>query len=147
MLDCVQNFECQIVFRIWNITLCSEYANVLLIVYLPPGLCSCDDGYSGDDCSISLTAPPFVYTPPDPTCDTQLDKCLTVAVYGEGFANTEQLKCFIEILKVHITATESILWYHWIQHDFHVSTVMILFTSQLFIYMYVEYKISYYTNS
>ena len=68
------------------------------------GVCHCEDGYAGADCSIDITiAPTLTVMVEDVLCDVRWgnEMCNTVTIEGSGFFKSMQLSC-------HITESEVI---------------------------------------
>ncbi|CAG5116409.1 unnamed protein product, partial [Candidula unifasciata] len=61
--------------------------------------CQCDEGYLGDDCSVSAQTPPAVFEPPDGVCDVRLSECLSVTIIGTGFVHSSKLVCYVQAMK------------------------------------------------
>lgn len=59
------------------------------------GLCTCDEGYIGLDCSIDTTAKPIIESLASPFCDTTgVTGCSDrVTVLGSGFWNSDNMRC------------------------------------------------------
>lgn len=57
--------------------------------------CSCNDGFTGNDCSINKLLPPTITSQSEFTCDTHgLLQCPTeISVYGTNFWNSPNLRC------------------------------------------------------
>ena len=64
------------------------------------GECACEADFTGADCATNLSEKPVMYELATPTCDVRQALCLQVSVFGEGFAQTAQLKCVIETMEV-----------------------------------------------
>lgn len=64
------------------------------------GVCQCDGGFSGADCSVNLSVPPtLLYIAGGPVCDTQQGPCGgELIIVGTGFTNS--LVCVIESVQV-----------------------------------------------
>lgn len=58
-------------------------------------ICYCNDGFTGNDCSINKLLPPIITSQSDFTCDTHgLFQCPTeISVYGTNFWNSPNLRC------------------------------------------------------
>ena len=62
------------------------------------GVCVCEDGYYGEDCSISASATPTVYTPP--CCDVHTTDCSNMVLHGTSFIPDQGLSCEIRTVQV-----------------------------------------------
>ena len=62
------------------------------------GVCVCEDGYYGEDCSISASATPTVYTPP--CCDVRTTDCSDMVLHGTSFIPNQGLSCEIRTVQV-----------------------------------------------
>ena len=67
-------------------------------------ICQCENGYQGDDCSVSIeTAPEVAYLSENLYSGEDSDISVIsrqVKVYGSGFENTENLSCHVELVEV-----------------------------------------------
>ncbi|EGD72656.1 hypothetical protein PTSG_04390 [Salpingoeca rosetta] len=59
------------------------------------GICTCDEGFLGFDCSIDTNARPVITSLVKPFCDTKgINECTgRLSVIGEGFWNSDKLRC------------------------------------------------------
>ncbi|XP_055957195.1 von Willebrand factor D and EGF domain-containing protein-like [Patella vulgata] len=58
------------------------------------GICDCNDGYSGPDCSVDLTQPPLADSlEANGYCDRKDDSCEEIAVFGGPFVESDKFKC------------------------------------------------------
>ncbi|XP_056005500.1 uncharacterized protein LOC130050218 isoform X5 [Ostrea edulis] len=58
------------------------------------GFCVCAEPWIGDDCSVNRTAPPELYqVGTGEPCDSICSNCTLVQLYGENFADVENLTC------------------------------------------------------
>lgn len=63
------------------------------------GICSCDDNYEGEDCSVSTnTAPVLYYLSNGGLCDSSIDACPHTVIFGEKFGGQET--CHVTSLQV-----------------------------------------------
>ncbi|XP_064619608.1 von Willebrand factor D and EGF domain-containing protein-like [Lineus longissimus] len=61
------------------------------------GVCVCDKGWAGIDCSIDATKPPDAYfIPAGGRCDIRKYRCESTPVYGRGFQDISTLSCRFE---------------------------------------------------
>ncbi|XP_070564883.1 von Willebrand factor D and EGF domain-containing protein-like [Ptychodera flava] len=68
------------------------------------GQCVCDDGFAGTDCSVDLSVEPTVYMAhKNGLCDVKTDDCTYVSVFGDNFAESDQLTCHINTIEVSST--------------------------------------------
>ncbi|XP_055959441.1 von Willebrand factor D and EGF domain-containing protein isoform X3 [Patella vulgata] len=62
------------------------------------GVCTCDEGYGGLDCSVSLNTPPtIVYEYENNLCNSTNGTCKEVNLLGGEFVNSTTLCCIIKI--------------------------------------------------
>ncbi|KAK6165461.1 hypothetical protein SNE40_022385 [Patella caerulea] len=62
------------------------------------GVCICDEGYGGLDCSVSLDTPPtIVYHHDNNLCNSTNSTCSQVSLLGGEFVNSTTLCCIIKI--------------------------------------------------
>lgn len=61
--------------------------------FLCVGSCVCDTGFDGEDCSVSVRAPPEVEGVVDALCDVTQGPCLFFFVQGFGFLDHSSLTC------------------------------------------------------
>ncbi|XP_055957191.1 von Willebrand factor D and EGF domain-containing protein isoform X2 [Patella vulgata] len=58
------------------------------------GICDCNDGYSGPDCSVDLNQPPLVDSlEANGYCDRKDGSCEEIAVFGGAFVESDKFKC------------------------------------------------------
>lgn len=92
------------------------YGNASLInVCVSPynlGVCQCDDGYSGIQCSIYKSTQPFVMKTlfNGTSCDTcgcdiqQTEDCSAAIIYGANFVDSSTLTCHYQFVKARFLA-------------------------------------------
>nr|XP_006820194.1 PREDICTED: von Willebrand factor D and EGF domain-containing protein-like [Saccoglossus kowalevskii] len=69
------------------------------------GVCVCDDGYGGTDCSVHLNDAPDVYRGHENgLCDTSVETCSHVSIFGDKFV--ESMTCHITSIKISETGFE-----------------------------------------
>lgn len=67
------------------------------------GLCQCFHPWIGDDCSVNSTVPPELHKVGDgEPCDSVCSECLSVRLYGENFADVENVTCHYRILNLRL---------------------------------------------
>ena len=65
------------------------------------GVCQCNPGIIGADCSVNASEPPvLIDIPADQICDTNQKNCSTIVVAGENFVNINTLTCHITEIEV-----------------------------------------------
>ena len=68
---------------------------------LSVGTCTCNEGWSGSDCTVNVTkAPEIYYVDGGGLCNGQLQDCLDITVIGVNFADTDSLVCLVEKITV-----------------------------------------------
>ena len=59
-------------------------------------MCVCESGYTGDDCSVQLNAPPRLFDfANNGVCDYNKEPCSLVYILGDGFINSKNLQCMV----------------------------------------------------
>ncbi|XP_062619832.1 von Willebrand factor D and EGF domain-containing protein-like, partial [Saccostrea cucullata] len=72
------------------------------------GLCQCFHPWIGDDCSINSTAPPDLFEIGNgEPCDSICTNCTTVNLYGDNFADVENLTCHYRSLGINMQAVSA----------------------------------------
>ncbi|XP_070555605.1 von Willebrand factor D and EGF domain-containing protein-like [Ptychodera flava] len=60
------------------------------------GVCDCSDGYGGTDCSVDLaTAPELYRSGRSGLCDSSVQSCSYVSIYGDNFMESSGLTCHV----------------------------------------------------
>ena len=86
-----------------------------IFVVVPTGVCLCDDGFAGDDCSVDLSElPTLISIDGGPLCDLSRKNCSYAEIYGIGFVNMGTLRCELKELKVMYTKFSIKLFKFWI---------------------------------
>jgi hypothetical protein len=68
----------------------------IYILYISIGMCSCDSGYEGVDCSVVLQDPPTVLgVLGGALCDLVDMSCTDIMVFGINFFKNVELSCLI----------------------------------------------------
>ena len=76
---------------------------------VPAGICVCQRGFVGSDCSIDLTVGPRVTSLQDGgLCDVTTRPCRQVVIQGDNFADQPDLVCHFEIYNV--SDAPSLFW-------------------------------------
>jgi len=71
------------------------------IVICFPGVCACNSGFGGVDCSVNLTKEAeIMIVTPGQTCDLDSESCNSIMIVGGPFVNTEELVCLFEEAEV-----------------------------------------------
>ena len=78
-------------------TLCKMFIRFCVRII---GVCMCNAGYVGSDCSINKNLPPTITGLTMNPCDVQETSCKYVVVSGPKFAENTDLRCGIEIFVV-----------------------------------------------
>lgn len=74
-------------------------------IFLYSGICECAHGFEGDDCSVDREKGPKVFgLIAESFCDSSKRPCSFISVFGNGFYETEIVKCRIKEAHVHIIA-------------------------------------------
>lgn len=98
-------FWCHIPVFVLYIIGC-HYCRILLSA---SGVCQCESGWIGDDCSVDTSQPPEVFgLPKRGLCDIRYRPCDRTVVYGKRFARSESLKCKFE--EVYVSEDVEALW-------------------------------------
>lgn len=76
------------------------------------GVCMCNDGFGGIDCSVNLNLKPEInIVTPGLTCDLNSERCDSILIVGGPFVNTEDLVCIFEEAEVRRLKWEmGVLW-------------------------------------
>ncbi|GFR90478.1 von Willebrand factor D and EGF domain-containing protein [Elysia marginata] len=69
------------------------------------GKCTCDQGFTGFDCSLNTTSNPLLTYLEPQICNTLTDPCTSVVVYGNGFTESS-LSCFFYKLQSSLSNFE-----------------------------------------
>ncbi|XP_064631285.1 uncharacterized protein LOC135489721 [Lineus longissimus] len=72
------------------------------------GICQCNSGFVGPDCSININDPPIVITIPNGGLCEATKNCKNIPVYGEKFVESPQLTCHIQSIKISDTKYETV---------------------------------------
>lgn len=65
------------------------------------GVCTCNTGYGGADCSISVVTAPFVVLEDsNVACDTLNNNCTLAVIRGDRFLNSSSLTCHMTEIEV-----------------------------------------------
>jgi hypothetical protein len=65
------------------------------------GVCVCNEGFDGADCSVNLTAAPEInLVAPSLTCDLDSERCGFVMIVGGPFVNSGDLECVFQTVEV-----------------------------------------------
>jgi len=63
------------------------------------GKCICDQGFSGEDCSMVRAAPSIFFAP---FCDVSTEECSSATVFGDGFSSEDGLTCTYQPAEVSL---------------------------------------------
>ena len=74
---------------------------VILIIHIFAGTCQCETSYTGADCSVRASDPPYAGKLPQyGLCDIRTMLCNSVIVYGKTFVPSENLTCHLKECEV-----------------------------------------------
>ena len=66
-------------------------------MFLLVGKCNCEATYTNTDCSVQEASKPYIASLPGyGLCDTMHMDCTKAVLYGQQFADTDRLTCFLQ---------------------------------------------------